>query len=284
MVRRAIAAVALLGGLVFAAPAGAAGFTDPLPIPQVLDSDEITIHAAKTLVPILPGAPTEMWTFNGTFPGPTIRRQAGETTKINFVNDLPADTGALTIHHHGEHATSADDGQPDDELIQPGADAALHVRPDGERRARARRVPVVPRPPPRHDRAQRLERPGRHVHRRGPGRGGAGPAQGRVRRAADGRRPQLRHGDNVLTYPLLDDPPFDTFDGEKILVNGAAQPYLSVGDRRYRLRLLNASNSRVMTFSLTGGRTMTQIGTESGLLPAPIPRAEVSSARRSAPR
>ena len=120
MVRRAIAAVALLGGLVFAAPAGAAGFTDPLPIPQVLDADEITIHAAKTLVPILPGAPTEMWTFNGTFPGPTIRRQAGETTKINFVNDLPSDTGALTIHNHGEHATSADDGQPDDELIQPG--------------------------------------------------------------------------------------------------------------------------------------------------------------------
>ena len=80
---------------------------------------------------------------------------------------------------------------------------------------------------------------------------------------------------NVLTYPLLDDPPFDTFDGETILVNGAAQPFMSVGDRRYRLRLLNASNSRVMKFSLTDGRTMTQIGTESGLLPAPIPRAEV---------
>ena len=98
VVRRAIAAVALLAGLITAAPAGAAGFATPLPIPPVLDQDEITIHAAKTLVPILPGAPTEMWTFNGTFPGPTIRRQAGDATKINFVNDLPADTGALTIH------------------------------------------------------------------------------------------------------------------------------------------------------------------------------------------
>ena len=35
---------------------------------------DLTLVAAEADVPILPGAPTRMWTFNGTFPGPTIRR------------------------------------------------------------------------------------------------------------------------------------------------------------------------------------------------------------------
>src|SRR5215217_9215516 len=125
MVRRTVPALfALLAGLVLAAPAGAVPFTSPLPIPQVIDQPEITIHAAPSPVQILPApAPaTTMWTFNGTFPGPTIRRRVGETTKVTFANDLPADSGDLTIHNHGEHPQSADDGQPDDELIAPGGD------------------------------------------------------------------------------------------------------------------------------------------------------------------
>jgi spore coat protein A len=51
-----------------------------------------------------------------------------------------------------------------------------------------------------------------------------------------------------------------------------------VGTRRYRLRILNASNRRVYHLTLGGGQPMIQIATESGLLPAPVTRTSISLA------
>jgi hypothetical protein len=45
-----------------------------------------------------------------------------------------------------------------------------------------------------------------------------------------------------------------------------------VGDIKYRFRILNASNARVYNLALSNGQPFTQIGTESGLLPAPVER------------
>jgi spore coat protein A len=59
------------------------------------------------------------------------------------------------------------------------------------------------------------------------------------------------------------------------LVNGVPQPYFNVGDRKYRLRILNASNSSGYDFALSSGQSFLQIGTESGLLPAPVPRSHI---------
>jgi FtsP/CotA-like multicopper oxidase with cupredoxin domain len=63
--------------------------------------------------------------------------------------------------------------------------------------------------------------------------------------------------------------------GDKILINGVYQPYLDVGDRKYRLRILNASNFRTYNLTLSTGDPFIQIGTESGLLPAPVARSEM---------
>jgi FtsP/CotA-like multicopper oxidase with cupredoxin domain len=68
-----------------------------------------------------------------------------------------------------------------------------------------------------------------------------------------------------------------TFDpvgaiGDKILVNGVYQPYLDVGDRKYRFRILDASNARQYDLVLSNGDPVVQIGTDSGLLPAPVTR------------
>ena len=60
--------------------------------------------------------------------------------------------------------------------------------------------------------------------------------------------------------------------GDKVLVNGVYQPYLDVADRKYRLRILNGANARTYIFTLSTGEAFTQIGTESGLLPAPVTR------------
>jgi FtsP/CotA-like multicopper oxidase with cupredoxin domain len=51
-----------------------------------------------------------------------------------------------------------------------------------------------------------------------------------------------------------------------------------VNDRKYRFRILNASNARIYNLVLTSGDQFTQIGTESGLLPAPVNRTEMRAA------
>jgi spore coat protein A len=61
--------------------------------------------------------------------------------------------------------------------------------------------------------------------------------------------------------------------GDVILVNGAPWPVLEVATRRYRFRLLNASNARRYQLRLDppppSGPVFTQIGSDNGLLPAP---------------
>jgi FtsP/CotA-like multicopper oxidase with cupredoxin domain len=67
----------------------------------------------------------------------------------------------------------------------------------------------------------------------------------------------------------------DGFIGDKIVVNGAIQPYCEVLRRKYRFRFLNGSNARIYQIFLTNGSgqrfPMTQIASEGGLLAFPIP-------------
>ena len=60
------------------------------------------------------------------------------------------------------------------------------------------------------------------------------------------------------------------FFGDTILVNGKAWPYLEVEPRKYRLRILNGSNARFYRLRLSDGRPFVQIGTDQGLLSAPV--------------
>jgi spore coat protein A len=65
----------------------------------------------------------------------------------------------------------------------------------------------------------------------------------------------------------------DMWFGDKIIVNGGVWPYLDVKQGKYRFKLLNGSTSRVYTLSLnppSGLLTFTVIGTEGGLLEAPV--------------
>jgi FtsP/CotA-like multicopper oxidase with cupredoxin domain len=62
--------------------------------------------------------------------------------------------------------------------------------------------------------------------------------------------------------------------GDVMLVNGVPWPVLAVDPARYRLRLLNASNARRYRLELDpqpdGGDAFVQIGSDGGLLAAPI--------------
>ncbi len=68
------------------------------------------------------------------------------------------------------------------------------------------------------------------------------------------------------------------FFGDVIVVNGRSWPYLNLEPRRYRLRIVNASNARMYSlairdFSRRGGAgpTIWQIGTDGGFLDQPVP-------------
>ena len=77
--------------------------------------------------------------------------------------------------------------------------------------------------------------------------------------------------DGSLNYPADWQ---DMWFGDKIIVNGAVWPYLDVKQGKYRFKFLNGSTSRVYTLSLNppdGLLTFTVIGTEGGLLEAPVP-------------
>eukprot|EP00130_Batrachochytrium_dendrobatidis_P008654 XP_006683529.1 hypothetical protein BATDEDRAFT_93287 [Batrachochytrium dendrobatidis JAM81] len=54
--------------------------------------------------------------------------------------------------------------------------------------------------------------------------------------------------------------------GDTILVNGKVWPYLEVEPRKYRFRILNASNTRTYRLSLDAGLPFYQIGSDGGLL------------------
>ena len=97
-------------------------FEQALRIPEVLTGSKINITMKQAKVRIMPTGPrTTMWTYGGTFPGPTIKRPTGSTTKVTFVNDLPKGSGSMTVHQHGGHQSSADDGQPTRYLIERGS-------------------------------------------------------------------------------------------------------------------------------------------------------------------
>ena len=94
--------------------------------------------------------------------------------------------------------------------------------------------------------------------------------------------------DGQLSYPnggaipgVTDDSILPEMFGDFIVVNGTTWPYLNVEPRKYRLRLLNGSDSRFYTFSLaTGSRgsgpAFSQIGTDDALLYAPVTRQHIT--------
>lgn len=67
---------------------------------------EFTLVASDDKVKeISPGVFYNVWTFNGTIPGPTIRATEGDLIRINFINN---GSKSHTIHTHGIHEAKMD--------------------------------------------------------------------------------------------------------------------------------------------------------------------------------
>jgi FtsP/CotA-like multicopper oxidase with cupredoxin domain len=209
-----------------------------------------------------------MWTYGGTYPGLTIRRPTGQTTRVTFTNNLPSLAGDKTVHHHGNHSASADDGQVTGASFLFGAGQSrtytYEATEDGRNERGATQF--------YHD--HRMGETGMTVWM-----GLTGlyilddPADPASLPSGEYERPLVIadrqfDADNQIQY--FYDPA--GVAGDKVLVNGGYQPYFDVADRKYRFRIMNGANSRIYNLTLSTAEAITQIGTESGLLPAPVSR------------
>jgi spore coat protein A len=97
-------------------------FGVPLPTPPVLepvrtdagaDYYEMTQKIGKA--EILPGLKTEVWGYDGNFPGPTIESRSGRKVVVRQRNELPV---PVSTHLHGGRTPPGSDGYPTD-LIMP---------------------------------------------------------------------------------------------------------------------------------------------------------------------
>jgi spore coat protein A, manganese oxidase len=232
--------------------------------------------------------PTIVWGFEENMPGPIIAARRGQPLTVDWQNRLPQKhrlavdrtlDGAgsdvpevrTTIHLHGGHVPSKDDGYPDDWIIpgqtqrtvypnqQPGATLWYHDHAMGITRLNAM-----------------MGLAGLYLLN-DPDEESLGLPSGRYDISLV-LQDRILDARGQLAYPVSDNPAAPSapeFFGSHILVNGRVSPYLDIEPRLYRFRLLNAANARVFQLSLVPEQQLFQIGTDGGLLPEPVIRNEL---------
>ena len=226
---------------------------------------------------------TKMWGYGGMSPGPTIETRSGQGLLVEWVNKLPTthlfevdhnlhgseadkpDVRAI-VHVHGAKAPPESDGYPEDWYV-PGKSATSYY-PNNQDPALLWY----------HDHAMGITRLNLYA-----GLSGLFIVRDPIEDALNlprGRyeiplvifdRSFRQNGQlDYLVSGIPGAPWVPEAPGEAMLINGKLFPYLDVEPRKYRFRVLNASNSRFFHLSLSHGKPFVQIGTDQGLLPAPV--------------
>lgn len=81
----------------------------PREAPTARTTRTVSLTAAPMTLPLLDGRSLDVWAYNGTVPGPTLRVRLGERLRVEFHNALPQST---TVHWHGIRLPNAMDGVP----------------------------------------------------------------------------------------------------------------------------------------------------------------------------
>lgn len=271
----------------------------PLTIPPVLVPDHATdtadhYHITQRIVraELVPGWQSEVWTYGGTVPGPTIVSQRGRTTVVTHTNQLPVPS---VVHLHGGVTPPEHDGYPT-ALILPGKEwhdhaHGHHAGADTTIGSRVYEYPMQQRASTLWYHDHRMDFTAPAVWRGLAGLHLVTDAEEQSLDLPDGHRdiPLAimdrafdQHGQ--LAYPSVDPTlthtpgvtaPYEAgVLGDVILVNGRSWPRHEVDTALYRLRILNASNARRyrLRFEAEGGGNLPiiQIGSDHGLLPTPV--------------
>jgi bilirubin oxidase len=223
---------------------------------------EVTITAAATRLELRPGVTTEVFAYNGTFPGPTLEANEGDRVIVHFRNDLPEPT---TVHWHGIHLPASQDGSPFDPIpaggrrdyvftLQRGTAGTYWYHPHLHPRtgyqvakgligALIVRAPDDPLPPTVREKLLIL-------------------ADQRFR--ADG---SIDLPDRTSSQGRLDEE--NGREGDVLFVNGQVMPTITIqrGEVQ-RWRIINASAARVYRLSI-GGQPFLHVGSDGGLFERP---------------
>ena len=223
---------------------------DQNPDPRIV---EVTLTAQPSVHSYGAARPTDVWSYNGTVPGPLVEAQVGDKLIAHLENKLPE---ATTIHWHGIRLPNAMDGNP---MVVPPVvpggtfryeftfkDAGLfwfhpHIRSDVQVQ-KGLQAPLLVRGPnePRSDDERVL-------------------VIDDVRLKADGS----------LDEYLDDTGKMMGREGNVQIVNGHPSPTLRVRPgATLRLRLVNTANGRFFHLRVPGHR-LHVIGTDGGLVPHP---------------
>jgi spore coat protein A len=274
-------------------------FQVPLPILPTLkpvrvesnaDFYDVTARDAKRR--ILNGMDTAIWGYDGFFPGPTIEAQVGRRVSLRLRNALPV---PIVNHLHGGRTAPEHDGYPTALILPAGGFSHSHMSDPMANIAQDSWEYI-------YDNQQRAATLWYHDHRMdftAPQiwRGLAGFY---ILRDPDELHLNLPRGDKEIAllicdrsfeadgsfrYPSLDPSIGKTPGveaaymggvlGDVVLVNGAPWPRLEVSNVKYRFRILNASNARRYDLAFDNSLPLVQIGSDGGLLAAPLPQRSI---------
>ncbi|MET8147737.1 multicopper oxidase family protein [Actinoplanes sp. NPDC049668] len=274
-------------------------FRTPLAIPPVARptltnsaGDHITITQRVADARLLPDHTTRIWGYDGIFPGPTIRARRGRPLTVTMRNELPVPT---STHLHGGVTPADSDGFPLDLTTPAGySPAPPHQHGAGARVhevSRDYRYPMNQRAATLWYHDHRMDFTAPQVWRGLAGMMIISDDEEDALPLPRGDRDlpllicdRAFEADGSLRYPMRDmsmaspgaDGEFRSgLFGDIILVNGVAWPRHEVANVRYRLRLVNGSNARRYRLGLSTGAELIQIGTDDGLLAAPVPLPEI---------
>lgn len=224
---------------------------------------EVTITAAAARLSLKAGATTDVFAYNGTFPGPTLEANEGDRIIVHFRNDLAEPT---TIHWHGIHLPVSQDGSPFDPV------------PAGGRRDYTFTIP-------RGSAGTYWYHP--HLHHRTGYQIAKGLVGAIVVRAPDDPLPktlterlliltdQRFAADGSIDLPAAHTMPGRIDDengreGDVLFVNGQVMPTLSIRPNEVqRWRVINASAARVYKLSIKG-QSLLHVGSDGGLFEKPV--------------
>ena len=242
-----------------------------LKIPMMLERGDkkdvtYTVRAQKGKTEIFDGIETNTYGYNGTFLGPMLRLEKGETVKVKTINELEEDT---TFHWHGLEVSGEEDGGPHS-VLAPDEEKVIEFEVTQE----AATLWFHPHP---------IGKTAEQVYN-----GLAGLIYIEDEHSNSLSLPD-EYGKN--DFPLIfQDRVFDNEKqlnyrahmnedgtiGETLLINGTVNPMLTVKQEKVRLRLLNGSNARNFTFKLNTEEPFVQIATDGGFLNEPLELNEIT--------
>jgi suppressor of ftsI len=216
-----------------------------------------TLVAAQTPAALISGQSTAIWLYNGTAPGPLVELREGQHVRIRLDNRLAQDT---TVHWHGLLVPPDQDGNP----MVPVRTGASRLYEFDVPAGTAGTYWYHP-----------------HAHQTVAEQVARGLAAPLIVRAADDPLAHLPEVTMFVSGLRLDGnaqiSAHDAMDwtlgrqGEMLLVNGGRLPVHTVRPgTTQRWRILNATSARYFRIALDG-HALTLVGTDGGLLAAPIP-------------